>query len=81
MGHNFVLVKEGVDIDDFAQRAMAAKETDYIPDGDETYAYTKMLGGGESDIITFMSPEPGTYTYLCTFPGPYQVMRGDFIVE
>ena len=81
MGHNFVLVKEGVNIDDFAQRAMAAKGTDYIPDGDETYAYTKMLGGGESDIITFDSPEPGTYTYLCTFPGHYQIMRGDFIVE
>ena len=81
MGHNFVLVKEGVDIDDFAQRAMAAKETDYIPDGDETYAYTKMLGGGESDTITFDAPEAGTYIFLCTFPGHYQVMRGEFIVE
>ncbi len=30
MGHNFVLVKEGVDIDDFAQRAMNAKETYYL---------------------------------------------------
>ena len=68
-------------IDDFALRAMTAKESDYIPEGDETYAYTKMLGGGESDRITFDSPKPGTYTFLCTFPGHYQVMRGEFIVE
>lgn len=81
MGHNFALIKEGVDIDDFALRAMTAKESDYIPEGDETYAYTKMLGGGESDRITFDSPKPGTYTFLCTFPGHYQVMRGEFIVE
>ncbi|MBL6591527.1 MAG: Azurin [Flavobacteriaceae bacterium] len=81
MGHNFVLLKEGTDVDDFAQRAMVAKDSDYIPVGDETYAYTKMLGGGESDSITFDSPEPGTYIYLCTFPGHYQVMRGEFIVE
>ena len=81
MGHNFVLLKEGTDVDDFAQRAMVAKDTDYIPEGDETYAYTKMIGGGESDSITFDSPEPGTYVFLCTFPGHYQIMRGDFIVE
>ena len=81
MGHNFVLLKEGTDVDDFAQRAMVAKDTDYIPEGDETYAYTKMIDGGESDSITFDSPEPGTYVFLCTFPGHYQIMRGDFIVE
>ena len=28
MGHNFVLLKEGTDVDDFAQRAMVAKDTD-----------------------------------------------------
>jgi azurin len=40
-----------------------------------------MIGGGESDTITFDAPEAGTYVFLCTFPGHYQVMRGEFIVE
>ena len=81
MGHNFVLLKETTDVDDFAQRAMESKDSEYVPEGDETYAYTRMIGGGESDTITFDSPEAGTYIFLCTFPGHYQVMRGEFIVE
>jgi azurin len=81
MGHNFALLKETTDVDDFAQRAMVAKDSEYIPEGDETYAYTRMIGGGESDTITFDAPETGTYIFLCTFPGHYQVMRGEFIVE
>ena len=81
MGHNFVLLKETTDVDDFAQRAMLAKDSEYIPEGDETYAYTRMIGGGENDTITFDAPEAGTYIFLCTFPGHYQVMRGEFIVE
>ncbi len=81
MGHNFVLLKETTDVDDFAQRAMVSKDSEYIPEVDETYAYTKMIGGGESDTITFDAPDAGTYVFLCTFPGHYQVMRGEFIVE
>ena len=80
MGHNFVLLKNGVDVDDFAQAAMLAKENEYIPDGDETVVYTKLIGGGESDTITFTAPERGSYVYICTFPGHYGLMRGKFIV-
>ena len=81
MGHNFVLLKNDVDVDDFAQAAMLAKENEYIPDGDDTIAYTSMIGGGESDQISFTVNNPGTYVFLCTFPGHYQIMRGEFIVE
>ena len=81
MGHNFVLLKNGVDVDDFAQAAMLAKESEYIPAGDETIAYTSMIGGGESDQISFTVDQPGTYVFLCTFPGHYQIMRGEFIFE
>ncbi len=81
MGHNFVLLKNDVDVDDFAQEAMLAKENEYIPDGDDTIAYTSMIGGGESDQISFTVDKPGTYVFLCTFPGHYQIMRGEFIIE
>ena len=81
MGHNFVLLQNGVDVDVFAQAAMLAKESEYIPAGDDTIAYTSMIGGGESDQISFTVDEAGTYVFLCTFPGHYQIMRGEFIVE
>tara|TARA_Y100000768_G_scaffold364172_1_gene324406 strand:+ start:574 stop:1074 length:501 start_codon:yes stop_codon:yes gene_type:complete len=81
MGHNFVLLKKETDLNDFAQRAMLARENEYIPDGDETIAYTKMIGGGESDTITFSAPEKGSYTYICSFPGHYGLMRGVLIVS
>ncbi len=81
MGHNFVLLKKKTDLDDFAQRAMLARENEYIPVGDETIAYTKMIGGGESDTITFTAPKKGSYTYICTFPGHYGLMKGVLIVS
>lgn len=82
MGHNFVLLQQGVDMNEFATKAMAAKETDYIPeDQSEIIAYTKTIGGGESVTITFEAPEVGTYDYLCSFPGHYGIMNGKFIVE
>lgn len=80
MGHNFVLLKKETNLNDFAQRAMLARENEYIPDGDETIVYTKLIGGGESDTITFTAPERGLYVYICTFPGHYGLMRGKFIV-
>jgi len=80
MGHNFVLLKKDVDVDDFAQRAIQARDNEYIPEGDEIIVTTKMLGGGESDTIVFDAPEPGKYIFICTFPGHYQLMQGEFIV-
>ena len=81
MGHNFVLLKKGVNVDEFAKKATLAKSNDYIPNSDETIAFTKMLGGGESTTISFMAPETGTYTYICSFPGHYMIMRGELIVN
>ena len=76
MGHNFVLLKKNVDIDNFARKASMSKKTDYIPNTNETIAYTKLIGGGQSDTITFTIKETGKYNYICSFPGHYQVMKG-----
>lgn len=81
MGHNFVLLAQGTDLAEFAQEAMAAKETDYIPAGDAVLAHTKVIGGGQSDEITFTAPAVGTYDFVCSFPGHYSIMKGKFIVE
>ena len=81
MGHNFVLLKKDVDVIAFAEKAVLAKNNEYIPEGDEVIVYTKLLGGGESDTITFDAPEKGYYTFLCTFPGHWGLMKGKLVVK
>ncbi|WP_434036968.1 azurin [Formosa sp. 4Alg 33] len=82
MGHNFVLLNKGVDLSTFASKAASAADHDYVPEGSEdVIVYTKLLGGGESDVIEFDAPEAGTYDFLCSFPGHYALMKGKFIVE
>ena len=82
MGHNFVLLKPGVDLAAFSQKAIKAKATNYVPDGDpDVIAHTKIVGGGESDTVEFDAPAPGTYEFICSFPGHYSMMKGTFIVE
>ena len=81
MGHNFVLLKKDVDVMAFAEKAVLAKNNEYIPEGEEVIVYTKLLGGGESDTITFNAPEKGYYTFLCTFPGHWGLMKGKLVVK
>lgn len=83
MGHNFVLLVQGVVLADFAGKAIGASTTEYIPAGSEKdiIVHTKLIGGGESDTIEFTAPAKGTYEFLCSFPGHSALMKGSFIVE
>ena len=82
MGHNWVLLEPDTDISQFGQAAAKAKGNEYIPqDTEQVIVHTKMLGGGESDTIEFQAPGPGTYAFICSFPGHYSLMKGVFIVE
>lgn len=82
MGHNFVLLKEGTNVQEFGQEALDHKDNDYIPENsDAIIVYTKMLGGGEKTEITFEAPEKGNYDYICSFPGHVALMKGIFVVE
>lgn len=78
MGHNFVLLKDGTDLQQFAKEAINAP--DHIPSDPNIIAHTKLLGPGESDTIEFTVPA-GTYTYICSFPGHYMTMTGVLIAE
>ena len=83
MGHNWTLLAAGVDVDVFAMEAINYPDNEYLPPNSEAkiLARTRMLGGGESESITFTAPAAGTYTYLCTFPGHYPMMKGKFVVK
>ena len=83
MGHNVVILKQGVNIAVFAGKAATARDSGYIPEGSETdiVAHTKMIGGGQTTSVEFNAPAAGTYDFICSFPGHYALMKGKFIVE
>ncbi|MBN3662164.1 MAG: Azurin [Ornithobacterium rhinotracheale] len=83
MGHNFVLLKKGTDVDAFGQAATQAKDTDFIPQEmkDDVIAHTRILGGGEEDTIEIPALDKGEYDFICSFPGHYVMMHGKLIVE
>lgn len=82
MGHNWVLLNQGVDMQAFDDKAAKAQANDYIPQdaASDIIAHTKLLGGGESDTITFTAPAEGAYDFLCSFPGHASMMKGKFLV-
>jgi azurin len=85
MAHNFVLLKAGTDPTAFANAGAAAAATDYIADSvkAQVIASTKLVGNGESVEVSFKAPtKPGSYTYLCTFPGHFvSGMKGTLVVK
>ena len=83
MGHNFVLLKQNINVPAFSANAAAAGESkDWIPeDGKDVIAHTKMIGGGQTATVIFTAPAAGTYDFICSFPGHSGLMKGKFIVE
>jgi azurin len=74
MGHDFNLLDKNTDIPKFVEAGASHKETDFIPPEQKfrVLAKTKLLGPGESDTVMFTAPHvPGTYDYICSFPGHY----------
>lgn len=85
MGHNFVLLVEGMDPNKFVEAGTPHMGREYIAPEmeDKVIAHTKLLGPGESDTVSFAAPRsPGTYVYICSFPGHYAIgMKGALIVK
>jgi len=85
MGHNLVILNNGVDPDAFVEAAASAPGNEYIPPDrtGDILAHTKLLGGGEKDAVTFVAPsKPGERVFLCSFPGHYQMdMKGVMRIE
>ena len=82
MGHNVVILKQGVDAATFAAEAALAVDNNYIPEGTtDVIAHTDMIGGKQSTTVEFTAPEAGTYDFICSFPAHFALMQGKFIVE
>jgi len=82
--HNWVLVNGGDDVA-AAVNAAAQNNADALfvppPDTPNALAWTAMLNVGQTGSVTFRTPPPGTYLYICTFPGHYLAgMKGTLTV-
>lgn len=85
MPHNIVFVEPGA-ADSIANAAIAlgaqgfAKQ--FIPDDERIFAASKLVDNKKSETLAFKAPEkPGSYQYVCTFPGHALLMRGEMIVK
>ena len=83
MGHNWVLTRTA----DYRPVAIAGGRGSlahsYLPPGDaRVIAHTNVIGGGETTTITFPTAglvRGGDYTFFCSFPGHWNVMRGKLV--
>ncbi len=82
MGHNWVLTTDA-DAQTVNQDGMqAGLDNEYVkPDDARVIAFTPVIGGGERTTISFSIDKldaDGKYTYFCTFPGHFAIMKGQF---
>ena len=83
MGHNWVLAKTP-DMSGVANAGVGAGlPNNYLPKGDaRILASTKVIGGGQSTSVKFNTAKlkkGGDYSFFCSFPGHWAIMRGKFI--
>jgi azurin len=83
VGHNWVLVKPGQEASVLANGIKAGDDRDWLDTKDPgIIAATKLIEGNEKHSVTFAAPEPGTYTFLCTFPEHYAGgMKGTLTIQ
>lgn len=80
MGHNLVISKsadmQGVVTDGIA----AGPDKNYVPEDDaRVVAYSALIGGGETSkftVDTSKLEKGGDYSFFCTFPGHFAMMKG-----
>jgi azurin len=80
MGHNWVLSKTA-DMQGVVNDGMGAPfASQHIKAGDaRVIAHTKIVGGGQSDTVTFATSalkKGEAYSFFCTFPGHSALMKG-----
>jgi azurin len=82
--HNFVLLAPGTDPGAFANEGATHRDTDFIAPAlaGKVLAKTSMAGNGETVEVTLTVPGPGTYPFICTFPGHSMAgMAGTLVVQ
>lgn len=77
MIHNVVVLRDAGAVDRVG--SAAAREADHIPDDPAILAYTPLAGPGSRTAVVFTMPPPGSYAFICTYPGHYTMMQGTLV--
>lgn len=80
LAHNWVLVNPGTEAAVAASGLSVGPAGNYITPGPDVLAFTPLAQPGSSSEVTFNAPPPGTYPYICSFPGHYMMMKGTLTV-
>lgn len=85
MGHN-VVISTTANLQPVAQDGMkAGAPLSYVMAGDKrVVAFTKLIGGGASTTVSFPGKAlkaGGDYSFFCSFPGHWAIMKGKLIVQ
>jgi putative heme-binding domain-containing protein len=80
MPHNLVVTQPGA-MAEVGQLAEAmgpqGQERDFLPESKKILWATRLVQPGQSARLQFTAPaKPGSYPYVCTFPGHWLVMNG-----
>lgn len=83
--HNIVFCQPGTDTAAMSNKQMEKPEEalkrNWLPDDPRIWLHTRMLNPHEKQELAFTAPQkPGTYPYVCTFPGHALTMRGELRV-
>jgi azurin len=77
LGHNWVLITPGTEASVAAAGLKLGETAGYLDVRDhDVLANTPLAKPGETVDVTFTAPDAGKYTYICTFPGHYMMMKG-----
>ena len=87
MQHNLLILKPGT-LEAIGAQADAmmtepdAADKHYIPESPDVLFATNLVDPRGQAVLTFTAPsEPGTYPFVCTFPGHWRIMQGVMTVE
>ncbi|KRA46335.1 azurin [Pseudoxanthomonas sp. Root630] len=83
MGHNWVLTRTA-DLEALATAAgKLPADSDHVPKGDaRVLAASKVVGGGQATTLTFATSvlrKGGDYTFFCSVPGHWTMMKGKLV--
>ena len=87
MFHNLLIVRPGYleEVGQLADKLAAQPDglaKNYVPESKQILFATALVGPNSKVELKFDAPkEPGSYPFLCSFPGHWRLMQGSLIVE
>jgi azurin len=85
MSHNVVVLALKTDAAAFVNAGITSRATEYIAPANKAsvIAATKLAANGQTVEVSFKVPAvPGSYPYVCTFPGHFAAgMKGALVVK